>query len=220
MITRSYSREVLAEIPNNKRQKKWDTLYSGDLNRLPWIHNPYPKDLFKNFVTKLGASTTILDYGCGNGRYYETLNKYGGEVTCVDISAKALNLCKTKHPKAITVCSDNPSVLADSYFVGVFCWGVLHHINPDDRFMFWQEMYRIVPKGGFILLGGWSKEDCEHKNMDRISSITSEPTWNIDIDTIELSGEAGLSIIEKDTYVFKEFFTNKIREFSFYLLQK
>lgn len=198
----------------------WDKLYSGDLQKLPWVNNPYPVELFQIFINKLKGSENILDYGAGIGRYYNLLKKTGADITCLDISEKAVTICKALNPDSITVQSATPQQLQNDLFNGVFFWGVLHHVIPSEREFFWRVLSDKVKCKGLILLGGWSENDLEHKNKNRISSITLHPTWNIDTDLENLIEQFDLKLIDKGLFPFRESYTNKNRLFSYYLIQK
>lgn len=211
--------QVILET-NMNNHDYWDKLYSGDLQKLPWVSNPYPVEVFQNFVSKLQGSENILDYGTGIGRYYSLLRETGATITCLDISKNAVKICQEQNPDSIGIQSDSPFPLQDDLFSGVLCWGVLHHINPDARENFWRALSDKIKSDGLILLGGWSKDDSEHKDQNRISSITLHPTWDIDTDLEKLIEEVNLKIIDKGHYPFLESYTNKNRLFSLYLIQK
>lgn len=211
--------QLISEVEMNNHDY-WDKLYSGDLQKLPWVSNPYPAELFQNFVNKLQGSDNILDYGTGIGRYYSLLRETGATITCLDISKNAVKICQKHNPDSIGIQSDSPIPLQEDFFNGVLCWGVLHHINPDTREKFWGALSDKIKSEGLILLGGWSEEDSEHKDQNRISSITLHPTWDIDTDLEKTIEQFNLKIIDKGHYPFLEAYTNKNRLFSFYLIQK
>ncbi|MCB9231067.1 MAG: class I SAM-dependent methyltransferase [Bacteroidia bacterium] len=198
----------------------WDNLYSGDLDKLPWINNPFPIEIFKKYVDQLQFSENILDYGTGTGRYFTLLKETGANITCLDISKKALSICKANHPDAIVIPAETPISLADNFFNGILCWGVLHHIHPDSRATFWSSLSMKIKGQGLILLGGWSQEDPEHNGIARISPITKQPTWDIDFGLHQLINGCNLKIIQSGCYPFIESFTQNKRLFSYYLIKK
>jgi len=202
-------------------KKIWDEIYSRDLSTLPWVNNPYPEEVFKNFVQYLYGADEILDYGCGTGRYYNILSKTGANLTFLDVSEKALAILKASVPKAITLCSDKPVNFPEKKYDGILLWGVLHHIDPKLRESFWNELDQCFNNGGIILIGGWSKNDIEFRNVTRISDITGTETWEIDCRIKEyLVGMLNYKLITSGSFSFTESYTNKVRLFSFYIMKK
>lgn len=198
----------------------WDNLYTEAFEKLPWRFNPFPKEVFRDFVEQLKGADHILDYGCGTGRYYDDLHQTGATITCVDISSVAIEKCGQTYPDAIAFSAGSAEKLPDNFFSGVLLWGVLHHIPPREREMFWRHLSKKVAPGGLILLGGWSLSDPEQGIGRRVSSITKRGTWNIDVDLERIIKSYGLTVVNNGLYPFVEALTQKNRIFSYYLLQR
>ncbi len=71
---------------------------------------------------------SVLDAGCGNGRYTYAMQQLGATVDSIDISQEAINACSEINPKAhVLSIFDLDKVEYDF----ILCWGVLHHTkNP------------------------------------------------------------------------------------------
>jgi SAM-dependent methyltransferase len=95
------------------------------------------------------AGLTVLDAGCGGGRYARVAGRHGARVVGVDLSSAV--------EKASALCSDLPDVtilqadltrlpLAEGVFDLAFSIGVLHH-GPDPRGAFAEVARRVKPGG-------------------------------------------------------------------------
>ena len=81
---------------------------------------------------------TVIDVGCGGGRWTYGFTKLGCKVTSIDISEGPCNLTQRNVPQAEVIMSDLfqlQEVLGDRKFDIVWCWGVIHHTsNPLQAF--------------------------------------------------------------------------------------
>ena len=99
---------------------------------------------------------TVLDDGCGGGRYSMALRKLGaGRVVGVDISEDAIDLARRKSPFVEEdVEFQTGSVLdlpfEDESFDFVFSNGVLHHTDSTEKGL--QEIFRVLKPGGRVWL--------------------------------------------------------------------
>ena len=92
---------------------------------------------------------TVLDAGCGGGRYARLLGEHGVKLVGVDLSAaveKAATLC-APFPNVAIVQADLLALpLGDESFDAAFSIGVLHH-SPDARKAFAQVARKVKPGG-------------------------------------------------------------------------
>ena len=135
-----------------------DRLNNKSLNSLHTL-----KGLFKraNYNIKKLKDKTVLDMGCGSGRFTSSLAKLGvKKVFGVDLGRTGLKIAKiyAKKNKIKNVQYKYSSVLnlpfKSEKFDFVFCKGVLHHTGNLKKGL--SEFYRVMKKNGegFIYLYG------------------------------------------------------------------
>ncbi len=79
---------------------------------------------------------TVIDVGCGGGRWSYGFAKLGCKVTSVDISEGPCELAKRNVPQADVIISDLfelEKALSNRKFDIVWCWGVIHHTSNPHR---------------------------------------------------------------------------------------
>ncbi len=130
------------------------------------LRNNIPIDIFKD--------KTVLDMGCGSGRYSIAIKKLGAKkVVGIDLGdGKKLRYEGVEYQKASAL--ELP--FADNTFDFVFCNGVLHHTT--DPLQGIKEMYRVMKNGGqgWLFLCGECKFyqmlDHVRRNLDPADSKT------------------------------------------------
>jgi len=100
-------------------------------------------------------NSTILDYGCGDGRYLEEfLNVNPYKIIGADISPYAINQAKKKFPKGrffVTEGKDNEKLPINAGSVDfILAADVIEHIFEVTNFL--TEMNRVLKKGGKIFI--------------------------------------------------------------------
>lgn len=100
-------------------------------------------------------NSTILDFGCGDGRYIgEFLKVNSYKIIGADISAYAINKAKKKFPKAcfhIISGDDNEKLPFNTSSVDfILAADVIEHIFDVTNFLI--EMHRALKKGGKIFI--------------------------------------------------------------------
>ena len=120
----------------------------------PWSEFSFLKDYFK-------ANDKILDFGCGNARFYSFLKEIPVAYYGVDFSLKMLEEAKKNLP--VNLAShlsliDNQLKLPfeTEFFDGVLALAVFHHIpslNLQQQAL--QEINRVLKKNGYLILSVW-----------------------------------------------------------------
>jgi SAM-dependent methyltransferase len=114
---------------------------------------------------------SILEVGCGAGRFTEVMLATGARVVSVDYSS-AVDACwknNGPHPRLTVVQADVFDLpFAPASFDRVFCYGVIQH-TPDPRGAFLQ-LARFVRPGGHIAVDAYTRET-------RASRWTSKYLW-------------------------------------------
>lgn len=97
----------------------------------------------------LGKS--ILDCGCGTGRFVEFFTKAGASVVGADVSDKMINIAREKTPTATFIKADVFSLpLNDKSFDVVTCSQVLTHLHNYEKPLL--EMKRVLKDDGVIVI--------------------------------------------------------------------
>ena len=79
---------------------------------------------------------TVIDVGCGGGRWSYGFAKLGCKVTSVDISEGPCKLTKRNVPEAEVIQSDLfelQKAVSNRKFDIIWCWGVIHHTSDPQR---------------------------------------------------------------------------------------
>jgi 2-polyprenyl-3-methyl-5-hydroxy-6-metoxy-1,4-benzoquinol methylase len=99
------------------------------------------------------ANKTVIDVGCGGGRWSYGFAKLGCKVTSVDISEGPCKLTQKNVPQTEVIMSDLfklQDVLGDRKFDIVWCWGVIHH--TDNPRMALETLTNLMHKNSIIHL--------------------------------------------------------------------
>ena len=117
----------------------------------------YPANKFRlelvSDILKQIPKGKILDAGCGTGMFLEVATKAGFDCTGCDFSEGMLNKAKEILPDIplIQTSIDDLSMFQDETFDHVFCLGVLPYIPEEQEGKAYQEIRRILKKGGYFI---------------------------------------------------------------------
>jgi 2-polyprenyl-3-methyl-5-hydroxy-6-metoxy-1,4-benzoquinol methylase len=141
-----------------------DKIYSTiPLEKIPW-NLETPPDLFKKIVdTHLDKTSEIIELGCGAGNYVIYLAKKGFDITGVDISSKAVDIANNSATENGVSCNffvcdvlNDMTELTDNYDF-VYDWELLHHIFPEDREKYINNVYRLLKPEGLYFSVSFSE---------------------------------------------------------------
>ena len=110
-----------------------------------------PSDYIVNIFNKIDNSATILDIGCGAGRYLNYLDKKGYKnLVGVDYSKKMLSYINS--PNIKTLNADMKNIPLQCKYDVVLSIGVLHNVNNLKEFeLAVSEISRLLKNGGMCI---------------------------------------------------------------------
>jgi len=132
------------------------------------LNRAYPyKDLINNIIDELDVHSgdDILDAGGGTGNVALQIIKRGGSVTLLDNSEEAINyfLEKVKAGKVIIRYLRGSLPFADDSFDKIVCNNTLYIIESKFYDAIIKEFWRILKKGGMIVLSNPIKSASPYK---------------------------------------------------------
>jgi SAM-dependent methyltransferase len=137
----------------------------------------------KKYGLTLGSKSTVLDFGCGWGRFARMFLRDvpGDNIWCADISEAARAACQETGVPGQFVALENmpPSTLPSGHFDTAFAYSVFSHLSPIAHTAWKEEIARVMKAGGlaFITLQArWFLGKCRdlRDNPDQIHSFWHE----------------------------------------------
>jgi SAM-dependent methyltransferase len=132
---------------------------------VPW-NNENPPDLLVNLVdSKTIKPCKAVDLGCGAGNYTIYLASMGFEMTGIDLSDEAINIAKKNAFNKNFTCSfisgditEDAEIVKDK-FKFAFDYEVLHHVFPDKRNKYVNNVYNLLEPDSFYMSVCFSEKD-------------------------------------------------------------
>lgn len=135
------------------------------LENIPWNLSEPPPLLTEIVETKKIKPCKAVDLGCGVGNYAIWLASKGFEVTGIDLSPQAIKhamiLAASKEVSCHFVVADLLGDLKKYYssFDLAYDWEVLHHIFPEDRERYLQNVRNLLRSNGRYFSICFSEKD-------------------------------------------------------------
>ncbi|MFQ5786550.1 MAG: class I SAM-dependent methyltransferase [Thermodesulfobacteriota bacterium] len=151
-------------------KQAYDKLY--EVEKKHWYHDACRKlvDIYLTYIREeLPYDLNILDVGCGTGGMLGVLHKYGN-VTGLEVSRYAINLCKKKHPGIDLIqgsANDLKMLFKEETFDIIAFFNVLYHKNIENDFSILKDAYTILKPSGYIILYEPAFK-CLYRQNDRI----------------------------------------------------
>ena len=124
----------------------WDEYYKRD--NIPSFPSPFAKYV----GNKLGTKQTILEIGCGNGRDSKFFETQGHQVTGLDRSGEAIELCKKLYSyKSLEFFSGTIADIAKinkKKFDLIYSRFVFHAMSLSEEIEILQTSYQLLNKDG------------------------------------------------------------------------
>ena len=147
-------------------REQMDSIYKTlSPEKIPWNLNEPPQLIIEAWKNKRIRPCRVVDLGCGAGNYSVWLARHGFQVTGLDISREAIRLAETRAEEAGVSCRFmTRDLLGDvEEFAGAFDlaidWELLHHIFPDDRESYIQNVRKMLDREGIFLSVGFNEND-------------------------------------------------------------
>ena len=142
----------------------WENIYRQD----GWPQRE-PVPLFYEAVPAFQSRKCrrILDLGCGHGNYTVPFAEIGFDVTGIDISSTGLNISKRRletaaMPVSLVQCDFRfPLPFRESSFDGIWSLQSIHHARISEIRLVIQELWRVLTRGGFMVLSVSGRKDDE-----------------------------------------------------------
>jgi len=136
-------------------------------NEIPWNFETPPDVLVGLVEGGKVKPCEALDLGCGTGNYSIYLATMGFNVTGIDISPTAIKIAQENAKKRGVKCSFFVADVLGNLnevkgkFDFVYDWELLHHILPEQRRIYIENVQRILNSGGKYLSVCFSEKDSE-----------------------------------------------------------
>ncbi|UCF43906.1 MAG: methyltransferase domain-containing protein [Planctomycetota bacterium] len=149
-----------------QEQNRFDDIYKDmSLDDIPWNLETPPELLVELVDTSKVRPCKAVDLGCGAGNYAVYLAGRGFEVTGVDISPTAIKIAKENAQRKSVNCN---FIVADvvqgldelcQTWQFAYGWGLLHHISPEQRQKYVENVSRILDPASKYLSVSFSQKD-------------------------------------------------------------
>jgi SAM-dependent methyltransferase len=146
-------------------RKQMDAIYrQTPLEQIPWQMDAPPEILVDLIADGTLRPCRALDLGCGAGTSSIYLAGQGFDVTGVDISAAAIALAEKRAQRAGATCRFAAADLTGEVdgigggFELAFEWEVLHHVLPEQRQAYLDNVDRLLAPGARYLSVCFSEE--------------------------------------------------------------
>ena len=140
-------REIARTFYDNFAENYDQTRYSSDKQQKA---DEYAKAVVLDLVGGV-EHKTILDCGCGTGRFTDLFVQQGAKVVGMDISENMVKIAKKKAPSAEFIIGDVFSTpFGETQFDIVMCSQVLTHLHEYKKPLL--EMKRVTKENGIIVI--------------------------------------------------------------------
>ena len=153
---------------------KMDEIYRNvPLEEIPWNIETAPDALVGLVESGRVKPCKTIDLGCGTGNYAIYLASIGFDVTGIDISQTAIEIARENANKKDVRCNFFiADLLGDLHevketFDFAYDWELLHHIFPENRENYVENVYRILSPMGKYLSVCFSEKNPQFGGLGR-----------------------------------------------------
>ncbi len=165
----------------------------------------YGKPVYKAFADciPINGGEKVLDFGCGMGTvaYYVAKRLANGQLTCLDISRRWMDVCRKtlKSYDNITYLQAEFPKLPENSFDVVYCHFVLHDISKADLETLFPALIKSVKPDGLFIFCEPLKEADKLKFIKLLSEQSALRLKDSRITDVPLMGNSLISIYKKET---------------------
>lgn len=129
---------------------RYDIIFSVDYDE-KWenIGEIHKKNLLY-FLSLLHKGTTILDAGCGTGKYWGIIKENGYNVLGIDQSQQMLNKAASKFPDVEVRKIGLQEMDYTNAFDGIICIDAMENVFPEDWKLVLNNFHRALKNGGVL----------------------------------------------------------------------
>lgn len=129
------------------------------------------------FLESLPSGSTILDLGCGNGKYLGV--RKDCEIYGCDACQELVDIAKARYDHANVMVGNGLDLpYDDNMFDAVICVAVLHHVETlENRVKFLREIQRVLKPNGKAYITVWATE-ARKPNWKSIGNSDFLVPWN------------------------------------------
>ncbi|MGC8651381.1 MAG: class I SAM-dependent methyltransferase [Minisyncoccia bacterium] len=113
---------------------------------------------FKDLKQFFQPHNKVLDFGCGNGRFYELIKDLTPEYYGVDLSSQLISFARQKIPQGhFLLVDDNLNLsFSDNFFDVITCLATFHHLPSKElELHLLEEFFRVLKPRGYLILTVW-----------------------------------------------------------------
>jgi SAM-dependent methyltransferase len=155
-------------MPDDMRQVDTDSIYKKiPLDKIPWNIETPPEALVELVEGERVKPCKTIDLGCGAGNYAIYLAGMGFDVTGIDISPTAIEFARENAMRKGVRCKflagDVLGALNEvtETFDFAYDWELLHHIFPEKRKKYVENVHKMLNPGGKYLSVCFSEKDTQ-----------------------------------------------------------
>ncbi len=197
-------------------KEQMNQIYSSkDLNTIPWNRETPPKILLDLISSTILSPCKIIELGCGVGNYVRYFAKMGFDATGVDISDKAIEIARILAQKAGDKCEfieadvlGEMTIIKNKYYFA-YDWELLHHIFPEDRSKYVENIHRLLTSQGQYMSVCFSEASTQFggvgkyrktplgttlyfSNEAEIETVFSRLFYVVDLKPVDIQGKQGV----------------------------
>jgi SAM-dependent methyltransferase len=135
-------------------------------DNIPWHMESPPKALQTLLTNRILKPCKVIELGCGTGNYVRYFSRNGFDATGIDISENAIRIARASALRDGVECTFVATdVLGDlaeieDQFDFAYDWELLHHIFPEDREKYIENVWRLLnPKGRYLSVSFCEDDD-------------------------------------------------------------